>query len=204
VQLSLLAVLALVVGVLLLPRLLGGDDPAATSAADTAPVGAAPTGLSSPAPADTSAPAPPPPATGGSPAIPPPADSVSSEALVAGPGLPADVVEAWEAGDAIVLLIVRGKGIDDKLVSGSVRALSGDPGVSVFVAKAKHIARYSRITQAVGVSQVPALVVVRPRKTSGAVPQAQVSYGFRSAQSVVQAVDDALYEGRDDVPYHPG
>ncbi len=31
-----------------------------------------------------------------------------------------------------------------------------------------------------------------------------MSYGFRSTASVVQAVDDALYGGRDDVPYHPG
>ena len=31
-----------------------------------------------------------------------------------------------------------------------------------------------------------------------------MSYGFRDSQSVVQAVNDALYDGRDDVPYHPG
>ena len=77
-------------------------------------------------------------------------------------------------------------------------------GVSVFTAPAKNVARYSRITQGVGVNRVPALVVVRPRHVSGGVPQAQVSYGFRDSQSVVQAVKDALYEGRDDVPYHPG
>jgi len=46
-------------------------------------------------------------------------------------------------------------------------------------------------------------VVVRPRKESGAVPEAQVSYGFRNSQSVVQAVHDALYNGPNDLPYSP-
>jgi hypothetical protein len=72
----------------------------------------------------------------------------------------------------------------------------------VFVSRAKDIARYSRITQGVGVDRVPALVVVRPRRESS-VPEAQVSYGFRDSQGVVQAVHDALYSGRDDLPYYP-
>jgi hypothetical protein len=55
----------------------------------------------------------------------------------------------------------------------------------------------------VGVNRVPALVVVRPRRLSGSVPEAQVSYGFRNSQSVVQAVQDALYSGKDDLPYSP-
>lgn len=129
--------------------------------------------------------------------------SVTPEALIPGPGLPADVVSAWKRNDAIVLLIVRGGGIDDRLVRRSAESLSGDAQVALFVARAKDVARYSRITQGVGVSQAPALVVVRPRSESGSTPQAQVSYGFRNSQSVVQAVDDALYNGRDDLPYSP-
>ena len=129
--------------------------------------------------------------------------TVTPEALIPGPGLPRDVVAAWKRGDSIALLIVRGGGIDDRLVRSSVVSLSGDSSVSVFVARAKHVARYSRITQGVGVSQVPALVVVRPRSRSGSVPQAHVSYGFRDSQSVVQAVHDALYAGRDNLPYSP-
>jgi hypothetical protein len=46
-------------------------------------------------------------------------------------------------------------------------------------------------------------VVVRPKRLSGQVPEAQVSYGFRDSQSVLQAVHDALYKGRDDIPYYP-
>jgi hypothetical protein len=129
--------------------------------------------------------------------------TVTPEALIPGPGLPKPVVDAWKGGDAIALLIVRGGGIDDRLVRGSVESLNGDAGVTVFVARAKDVARYSRITQGVGVDRAPALVVVRPRKESGSVPQAQVSYGFRDSQSVVQAVHDALYSGRDNLPYSP-
>ena len=71
------------------------------------------------------------------------------------------------------------------------------------VARASQVARYSRITQGVGVSQAPALVVVRPRSGGSSVPEATVDYGFRTPQGVVQAVHDALYKGPDDLPYDP-
>ena len=107
---------------------------------------------------------------------------MSPDALVPGRGLPKPVVTAWKRGDTVVLLVVRQGGIDDRLVRNSVRSLSSDRGsggVSVFVTRANHVARYSRITQGVGVSQAPALVVVRPKRVSGSVPEAQVDYGFR-------------------------
>jgi hypothetical protein len=129
--------------------------------------------------------------------------TVSPDALVPGPGLPRPVVTAWKHGDAIVLLIVRGGGSDDRLVRGSVESLTGERGVAVFVTRAKSVARYSRITQGVGVDRTPALVVVRPRSKGVSMPEAQVSYGFRNSQSVVQAVHDALYKGRDNLPYYP-
>lgn len=129
--------------------------------------------------------------------------TVSPEALEPGPGLPADVANAFKRGDAVVLLIVKEGATDDEMVLASVEAIS-KPGVAVFVAPANKIARYSRIAQGLGVSRVPALIVIRPRDVGGEVPQGVVSYGFRNKQSVVQAVDDALYSGRDDVPYHPG
>jgi hypothetical protein len=141
----------------------------------------------------------------GSTVAPPPVTSgtVPPEALVPGPGLPRPVVAAWKGGNTVVLLVVRGSGIDDRLVRGSVESLSGEPNVSVFVTRAEGVARYSRITQGVGVNRVPALVVVRPRRNGSAVPEAQVSYGFRNSQSVVQAVHDALYTGHDNLPYYP-
>lgn len=129
--------------------------------------------------------------------------SVSPDALVPGPGLPKPFISAWKRGDTVVLLVVRQGGIDDRLVRSSVRSLSGESHVSVFVTRANRVARYSRITQGVGVSQAPALVVVRPKRLSGSAPEAQVVYGFRDAQGVVQEVHDAVYSGKDNLPYSP-
>ena len=197
VQLAVVAVLVLVAGVMLAPQLLGhkkSDSNTSTSSAQlTTPSGSV--DLTTPAAASTGAAA-------GSTAAPAP-QTVSPEALVPGRGLPRPVITAWKHGDTVVLLLVRRGGIDDRLVQSSVRSLSADSRLAVFVARANKIARYSRITQGVGVSQVPALVIVRPKRVSGAVPEAQVSYGFRDSQAVVQSVHDALYSGKDDLPYSP-
>ena len=172
----------------------------ATGAAGTG-AGAAPTGTATTDPAAAAGAAAP--AAGAIPSVPASATTVTPQALIPGPGLPEDVARAYASGNAVVLLIVRNGATDDELVRDSVYQISRS-GVSVFVAPASDVARYSRITQGAGVNRVPALVVVRPRRVSGDTPQATVSYGFRSTASVVQAVDDALYGGRDDVPYHPG
>jgi hypothetical protein len=172
----------------------GADAVLAGTAAPTD--GAAAPTLESPTDSATAAPA-----SGGTP---PPLPTPTAESLIPGPGLPAAVVDAWKGGQAVVLLIVRNKGVDDRLVKGSVEGLSSDRNIATFVAEARDAARYSRITQGVGVSRVPALIVIRPQKLSGSIPKAQVSYGFRNHQSVLQAVDDALYSGRDNIPYHPG
>jgi hypothetical protein len=203
VQLAVLGGLALIVAVFFLMNMKGGGS---SNSASTAPSAAS-------SPATSSAPA-----TGGTapvgsasvgssvsasvPSVSSTSGSVSPEALVPGPGLPAPVVDAWKRGDTVVLLIARQGGVDDRLVRGSVRLLSG-PGTTVFVTKANKVARYSRITQGVGVSQAPALVVVRPKRLSGSAPEAQVAYGFRNAQGVVQAVHDAVYAGKDNLPYSP-
>ncbi len=207
IQAAVVAVLLLVVGVMLMKSLKGGSSggAAATTAqplgATAGAAAAAPVSSDSASP-DAAAAAPAAPTAS---ATPPPVASeatISSEALVPGPGLPPELVKAWKAGNAIVLLI-EGGGVDDAKVRASVTALSNNPGVAVFVARADKVARYSRITQSVGLNRVPALIVIRPRRVSR-VPEATVSYGFRNAQSVAQAVNDALYEGRDNAPYHPG
>lgn len=164
--------------------------PGAVSSTPTASAGTAPTASASVAPSTTGT-------------LPTTSGSVDPTALVPGPGLPTPVIDAWKRNDTVVLLIVRQGGIDDRLVRDSVHRLSADSGVSVFVSRANKVARYSRITQGVGVSQAPALVVVRPKKLSGSSPEAQVVYGFRDAQGVVQAVHDAVYNGKDNLPYSP-
>lgn len=212
VQIAVIGVLILVVGLFLMMNMhkkSGSNSssgssatPPATPAASSSSAGGTTTPVTV-SPDGTPAPSSNPPSVGGTAALPAPTGTVTPDALVPGPGLPRDVVAAWKGGDAIALLIVRGGGIDDRLVRRSVESLSGDARVAVFVARAKHVARYSRITQGVGVDQAPALVVVRPRRETGSVPEAQVSYGFRDSQSVVQAVHDALYRGRDNLPYSP-
>lgn len=201
VQIGLIAVLLLLVGIMLVPQFMkkkdSGSNTSTTSAHLSTPAGSVDLNVqvtpSSSAPSPSSVPA-----AGAS-----TAGTVSPDALVPGPGLPRPVISAWRHGEAVALLVVRPAGIDDRLVRGSVESLSARPGVAVFVVRADRIARYSRITQGVGVNRVPALVVVRPKRLSGSVPEAQVSYGFRNSQSVVQAVQDALYSGKDDLPYSP-
>jgi hypothetical protein len=209
VQAVVVGVLILVVGFMLVTRVMGGGSeseappaptaagaaPGATTGVPTAATSAPGAPAATPAPVGAAAPS-------GAGSVPTSSGNVSPEALKPGPGFPAPVAAAWSRGDAIVLLIVKNGGTDDQLVRASVPAVSR-PGVSVFVTTAGKIARYSRITQGVGVSQVPALVVVRPKGISK-VPEATVSYGFRNPQSVIQAVNDALYRGPDDLPYNPG
>lgn len=208
VQLALLGGLLLVVGLLLVMRMGKKEEvpplstaPVADSSVSTGTASPSTAGAST-ATSSTAGTAAVAPATTGATVTASPT-TVSPDALVPGPGLPRPVISAWNHGDAVVLLIARGGATDDRLVRSSVEALS-EPGVAVFVADAGQVARYSRITQGVGVDRVPALVVVRPKRLSGGTPQATVSYGFRDSQSVVQAVHDALYSGKDNLPYSPG
>jgi hypothetical protein len=123
--------------------------------------------------------------------------------FVAGPGLPAAVVNAYKTNRVVVLLVVRRNGIDDDAVKSSVERMAGLGGVALFVTNAGHISRYSRIAAGVDVDRVPALIVLRPRKLSDGVPTALVSYGFRGPDSVAQAIRDATYEGPTNEPYYP-
>jgi hypothetical protein len=115
---------------------------------------------------------------------------------------PAAVVDAYEAGDTVVLLFVHDAGIDDSLARDATSRLSGMPGVATFIVPAAKISRYAAITEGVGVNRVPALVVITPKRADHGVPTASVSYGFQSGESVVQAVIDAGYKGPT-VAYHP-
>jgi hypothetical protein len=200
VQIAVLGGLALIVAVFFMMNMKKGSSDSSSTAASAAPAPA----TSTPPAIGSTSPPPGSPATGSptAPSAPPATGTVSPDALVPGPGLPKPVIAAWKGGDTVVLLVARQGGIDDRLVRNSVRSLS-EPGVSIFVTKANRVARYSRITQGVGVSQAPALVVLRPKRVSGPTPEAQVAYGFRDAQGVVQAVHDAVYDGKDNLPYSP-
>jgi hypothetical protein len=203
VQLAIVGVLALLGGLFLLKGMGGGDSsaatpPAAPTTASVDPTTGAPT---------TAAPATDP-ATGvalpaSSTTAPPVGGTGVPANLVPGPGLPKGLLPAYKHGKAIVLLVRRAGGTDDAFVHSSVVLLHALPIAKVYVTKAKGIARYAWLTQGVNVTDLPALVVLRPRKLTGGKAVATVSYGFRDAPSVLQAVKDAVYRGPTDQPYHP-
>lgn len=195
VQAGLIGVLALIIAVVMVMRMGGGS-------------------AESPSPdAGAAAPVPPQTATaesaGGAPATvpgatPPASAGSASGGFEAGPGLPRPVVAAYEAGEIVVLLVVRENGIDDQRLRAIVERLHGRSDTALFVVRAKGIVRYSRIAQGVEVDRTPALVVLAPKGAGdGPMPVATVSYGFRGAGSVEQAVEDAAYEGPSDLPYYP-
>lgn len=132
------------------------------------------------------------------------AGAATSGGFEAGPGLPEKVVEAYDDGKAVAVLITRKPGIEDKRLRAMVSRIEAVGSVAVFHSYAQGVARYSRVTGGVDLSRVPALVVIRPRDESeGGIPVASVKYGFRDAASAEQAVRDALYDGRRDFPYNP-
>jgi hypothetical protein len=118
--------------------------------------------------------------------------------------LPESVVDAYENGDVVAILVVNRRGIEDSRLEAEVQGLRRRGDTSVFVVEAKDVARYSRIAEGVDLDRVPALVVIEPRdRADGALPTATISYGFRGPESVEQAIRDALYKGKQ-LPYHPG
>jgi hypothetical protein len=123
-------------------------------------------------------------------------------AAAGAPPLPHAVTAAFAANRTVVLLFVRGGGIDDRMVAAAVKGLRTVPDVSAFVIPADRIARYAAVAQGVAVDRVPALVVLRPKRLNKSTPVASVHYGFQSPESVVQAVIDAGYKGRT-LDYHP-
>jgi hypothetical protein len=121
---------------------------------------------------------------------------------VPAPPPPRPVTDAYEAGKTVVLLIVHDGGIDDALTGEATAQLAGVEDSSLFVVPARQVARYAAITVGLDLNRVPALVVMRPKRLSDGIPQATVDYGFQTAQSVLQDVRDASYNGPE-ATYHP-
>ena len=187
VQIGLLGVLALVVAVVFLMQMGGGDDevaPApsaaqpATSVDPTAakpaekPAGAAAT-------AEPTGPAEPPAVAGG---------------IKPSEGLPGRFAEAYEKGDPVAIFVVRDEPVSDKVVARYADRLQSEGGTSVIVIEPEDLSDWVRVIGPVGIDRTPALVMVSP-KDGNAQPLASVSYGFRNYESVSQAVADARYDG---------
>jgi hypothetical protein len=210
VQLAVLGVCAVVFAVILFTSVLKKDEqPAATTTTPAAATTSDPAATSDPsASASTPSPSTGSSASGTAPAAPetdtvtPPAGGATADGLLPSKGLPENVLVAFARNKAIALLVVDPKGLSDKQLEQFTDTLRSRDDVEVFVVNVKDIAKYARITAGVSVSRTPALVVVRPRKLTDSTPTAAVSYGFRGPRSVNQAVDDALYDGKQ-VPSYP-
>jgi hypothetical protein len=124
-------------------------------------------------------------------------------ASVPAPPLPRRLLTAYDANKTVALLIVHKGSIDSALSARFSRLLAPYlHKVALYVVPAKQIARYAAITASLEVNRVPALVVMTPKRLSHGTPQATVNYGIQTPESVLQAVLDADYRGRERT-YHP-
>lgn len=96
------------------------------------------------------------------------------------------VVRALGQDQVVVLFFSQTNSADDSATRAAVNGVKGMKGVAVFNAGIDQLATYRPILANVGVSQVPAVVVVRPGR------QAQLLEGFIDKSSLRQAVADAL------------
>jgi hypothetical protein len=111
---------------------------------------------------------------------------------------------AYDSDEPVALLVVHNGGIDDAWTKLALRQVERIGRVAAFVVPAKRIADYASITVGLDVNQVPALIVLRPKGLSHGTPQASVSYGYQTPQSVYQQIRDATYSGPETGTYHPG
>jgi hypothetical protein len=194
VQMAVLGVIGVIFAVMIFTQILKKDDAAQSETPSSA---SAPAGSAAPETVGGTAAAPGEPGAVAPPASPAAGESTAAaDGLLPTRGLPKDLLIAYAKDRTIALLVVDPKGTADKKVRSYTERLDARSGVEVFVVDVKDIADYSRVTSGVGVSRVPALVVIRPRRLTENVPTATVSYGFRGPQSVEQALDDSLYDGR--------
>ncbi len=199
VQIGLLGVLGVIVVVVLMSNM-GGDPPPAEET-ETTP--STPTTTAPAAPNDSSGLAAPT-------ATAPEAVSgvAASTPFEAGKGLPSELVNAHESGDVVVLLVMQSGGVEDESLKKDVESLESRGDTSVFVTDAKRVSKFSRIAEGVSLDRVPAIIVLHPLegKLAGGeappLPEASIAYGYRGEESVVQAVNDALYDGGTG-PYSP-
>lgn len=154
VQIALLALLALAGGFMFLKMTHGGASQSSTTSSSTgATAGVADSGVSA-----TAAPI-----SGTGSASAPGAAAPVPTNMIPGAGAPKSLIAHYQKGDAVALLIVRAGGSDDALVHGSIGRLNGIPRLAVYVTKAQGIARYAWLTEGVDVTDLPALVLLRPR-----------------------------------------
>lgn len=108
---------------------------------------------------------------------------------VTGPGIPPEVARALERREVVVLFFSDPAAADDRATASAVRAVRrqfGGRRVAIFQDSANNLADYRRVVSAVGVTQIPAVVVIDRRRN------ARVFEGFQDQGSLRQHVEDAL------------
>jgi hypothetical protein len=118
--------------------------------------------------------------------------------------LPRKFTDAYEANKTVALLVVHDGGIDDKYTKRALKEAATFHDVAVIVVPSKQIYRYASVTVGLDVSQLPALIVMRPKNLSHGVPQATVSYGYQTVPAIDQELRDATYNGSEARAYYPG
>lgn len=131
------------------------------------------------------------------------AGAAAMPSSVPAPPPPHEFTAAYDSGKTVVLLVVHDGGIDDRLTAMAATALTAMPEVALIGVPVKRLPRYAAVTVGLDLNRVPAVVVMKPKRLSGGVPQATVEYGFQTPATLVQAVRDASYQGPE-VTYHPG
>jgi len=211
VAMAVVAVLGLFVAFMLLHAISARSPGSATTDTTAATATTATAGVAVTGTAPTTAPTAGVPATTGVPATATPAASgtvapaaAAIGAFKAGPGLPKALVDAYQSNKVVALVVLKRNGIDDHAMAAATAPLRHAPNVALFEVFASKVAQYARVAEGVDLNRVPAIVVLRPKSlTQGAVPQASVSYGFKSLQSVAQALRDASYKGPQNLPSYP-
>lgn len=100
-------------------------------------------------------------------------------------GLPASVAVALAQGKTVVLLLSDDKAADDRSTAEAVKSLKGKvPNVKIFSDRLSRLGSYRAIVGRVGVSQTPAVVIVRGSK-------ARVVEGYVDPETLRQQVIDA-------------
>src|SRR3954468_9938524 len=94
-------------------------------------------------------------------------------------------VKALGRGDVVVFFFTHAGPADDTGARQAVNAIRNDKGVSVLTVDLKDLATYRPVLAGAGVSQVPAIVVVRAGK------KGRLVQGFVDARTLRQTVADA-------------
>ena len=119
-------------------------------------------------------------------AEPAPAQKADAKPKVEEKALPA--AQALESGTVVVLLVSRGGAADDTAVRQAVESLEDEHSgrVAVFTDGIQNLPVYQPLLAGVNVSQLPAVVIVRPGR------RARLLEGYIDKASLRQHVTDAL------------